>query len=87
MKRLTEAQSELTDAFLAEHSIRVSTAQLEKDLARRTSLVSEELMREAEERLEALLLEGLSGDEIKLTCKDFVEIRAEALAQVQKKKK
>jgi hypothetical protein len=32
MKRLTEAQSELIDAFLAEHSSRVSTAQLEKDL-------------------------------------------------------
>lgn len=32
MKRLTEAQSELIDAFLAEHPSRVSTAQLEKDL-------------------------------------------------------
>ncbi|MHB8816150.1 MAG: nucleotidyl transferase AbiEii/AbiGii toxin family protein [Steroidobacteraceae bacterium] len=32
MKRLTEAQSELIDAFVAEHSSRVSTAQLEKDL-------------------------------------------------------
>jgi Nucleotidyl transferase AbiEii toxin, Type IV TA system len=31
MKRLTEAQSELIDAFLAEHAARVSTAQLEKD--------------------------------------------------------
>jgi 5-keto 4-deoxyuronate isomerase len=31
MKRLTEAQSELIDAFLPEHAARVSTAQLEKD--------------------------------------------------------
>ena len=31
MKRLTEAQSELIDAFLAEHAARVSTAQIEKD--------------------------------------------------------
>ena len=31
MKRLTQAQSELIDAFLAEHGARVSTAQLEKD--------------------------------------------------------
>jgi hypothetical protein len=32
MKRLTEAQSELIDAFLAEYPSRVSMAQLEKDL-------------------------------------------------------
>lgn len=32
MKRLTDAQSELIDAFLAEYPSRVSTAQLEKDL-------------------------------------------------------
>ena len=31
MKRLTKTQSELTDAFLAEHAARVSTAQIEKD--------------------------------------------------------
>jgi hypothetical protein len=31
MKRLTKAQSELIDAFLAEHAPRVSTAQIEKD--------------------------------------------------------
>ena len=31
MKRLTRAQSELIDAFLAEHGARVSSAQLEKD--------------------------------------------------------
>ena len=31
MKRLTKAQSELIDAFLAEQAARVSTAQMEKD--------------------------------------------------------
>jgi len=31
MKRLTKAQSELIDAFLAEHAARISTAQVEKD--------------------------------------------------------
>jgi hypothetical protein len=33
---------------------------------------------QAAERLETLLLEGLSGDESKLTRKDFAKIRAEA---------
>ena len=32
MKQLTEAQSELIDAFLAERAVRISTAQIEKDL-------------------------------------------------------
>jgi hypothetical protein len=41
---------------------------------------------QAGERLETLLLEGLSTDESKLTRKDFAEIRAEALAQAQKKR-
>jgi antitoxin ParD1/3/4 len=50
-------------------------------------LIREDEKRKAEERLEALLLEGLSGDESKLTRRDFAEIRAEALARVQKKKK
>jgi len=31
MKRLTKAQSELIEAFLAEHAARVSTAEIEKD--------------------------------------------------------
>lgn len=31
MKRLTKAQSELIDAFLAEHAAHISTAQVEKD--------------------------------------------------------
>ena len=50
-------------------------------------LIREDEKRKAEQRLEALLLEGLSGDESKLTRKDFADIRAEALALVQKKKK
>jgi len=50
-------------------------------------LIRDDEKRKAEERLEALLLEGLSGAESKLTRKDFAEIRAEALALVQKKKK
>jgi antitoxin ParD1/3/4 len=50
-------------------------------------LIRDDEKRKAEERLESLLLEGLSGDESKLTRKDFAEIRAEALALVKKKKK
>ncbi|HTY94985.1 MAG TPA: type II toxin-antitoxin system ParD family antitoxin, partial [Steroidobacteraceae bacterium] len=38
-------------------------------------LIREDEKRKAEERLEALLLEGLSGDETRLTRKDFAEIR------------
>lgn len=49
-------------------------------------LIREDEKRKAEEKLEALLLEGLSGDESKLTRKDFAEIRAEALAQLQARK-
>ena len=50
-------------------------------------LIRDDEKRKAEERLESLLLEGLSGDESKLTRKDFADIRAEALALVKKKKK
>jgi antitoxin ParD1/3/4 len=50
-------------------------------------LIRDDEKRKAEERLESLLLEGLSGEERKLTRKDFAEIRAEALALVKKKKK
>jgi antitoxin ParD1/3/4 len=49
-------------------------------------LIRDDEKRNAEERLEALLLEGLSGEQSKLTRKDFADIRAEALALVQKKK-
>ena len=50
-------------------------------------LIRDDEKRKAQERLESLLLEGLSGDESTLTRKDFAEIRAEALALVKKKKK
>jgi antitoxin ParD1/3/4 len=49
-------------------------------------LIRDDEKRKAEERLETLLLEGLSGDESALTRKDFADIRAEALAQVQARK-
>ncbi len=50
-------------------------------------LIREDEKRKAEERLEELLLEGLSGDETKLTRKDFAQIREEAVALVRKKRK
>jgi len=50
-------------------------------------LIREDEKRKAEERLEKLLLEGLSGDETKLTRKDFALIREEALALVRNKRK
>jgi antitoxin ParD1/3/4 len=50
-------------------------------------LIRDDEKRKAEERLETLLLEGLSGEESKFTRQDFAEIRAEALAQVQARKK
>ena len=50
-------------------------------------LIREDEKRKAGERLEALLLEGLSGDESKLTRNDWSDIRAEALALVRKKRK
>jgi metal-responsive CopG/Arc/MetJ family transcriptional regulator len=50
-------------------------------------LIREDEKRKAEDRLEALLLEGLSGDESKLTRKDMSDIRAEAVALVRKKRK
>jgi len=50
-------------------------------------LIREDEKRKAEERLEGLLLEGLSREEGKLTRRDFAEIREEALALVKKKKK
>lgn len=43
--------------------------------------------RKAEERLEALLLEGLEGEETELTRRDFDDIRREALAQLKRHKK
>jgi antitoxin ParD1/3/4 len=43
--------------------------------------------RKVEERLEALLLEGLESDESVLTKQDFEDIRSEALAQLKRRKK
>jgi antitoxin ParD1/3/4 len=50
-------------------------------------LIREDEKRKAEERLETLLLEGLSGEESKFTRKDMSDIRAEAVALVRKKRK
>jgi antitoxin ParD1/3/4 len=43
--------------------------------------------REAEQRLEALLLEGLESEESELTRQDFDDIRKDALAQLKRCKK
>jgi antitoxin ParD1/3/4 len=51
-------------------------------------LIRDDEKRKAEERLEALLLEGLeSGEESELTKQDFEDIRKEALAQLKRHKK
>jgi antitoxin ParD1/3/4 len=46
-------------------------------------LIREDEKRKADERLEALLLEGLQGEEGELTRSDWKEIRTEALAQLK----
>jgi antitoxin ParD1/3/4 len=51
------------------------------------SLIREDEKRKAEERLEALLLEGLGSDESALTADDWASIRKEALARVRQQKK
>ena len=50
-------------------------------------LIREDEKRKAEERLEALLVEGLEGKEATLTRKDWKDIRKEALAQVKARQK
>jgi len=50
-------------------------------------LIREDEKRRAEERLEALLLEGLESEESVLTRGDFDAIRREALAQLKRRKK
>jgi len=50
-------------------------------------LIREDEKRKAEDRLEALLLEGLESDESPLTSEDWAAIRKEALARVGAKKK
>jgi antitoxin ParD1/3/4 len=50
-------------------------------------LIRDDEKRKAEERLEALLLEGLQGEETELTSSDFKDIRTEALAQLKARRK
>jgi len=50
-------------------------------------LIRDDEKRRAEERLEALLLEGLESEESVLTRGDFDAIRREALEQLKRRKK
>ncbi len=50
-------------------------------------LIRADEKRKAEDRLEALLLEGLSSDESELTKEDWTAIRREALAKIGARKK
>ena len=50
-------------------------------------LIREDERRKAQERLEGLLLEGLQGQETELTRQELSDIRKEALAQIQARKK
>jgi antitoxin ParD1/3/4 len=48
-------------------------------------LIREDEKRKAQERLEALLLEGLESEVSELTRQDFEDIRKEALAQLKRR--
>jgi antitoxin ParD1/3/4 len=50
-------------------------------------LIRDDEKRKAEERLEALLLEGMVGEETELTRQDFDDIRKEAMAHLKRRKK
>jgi antitoxin ParD1/3/4 len=50
-------------------------------------LIRDDEKRKTQERLEALLLEGLQGKERELTRDDWARIRDQAIAQVQARKK
>ena len=50
-------------------------------------LIRDDEKRKAENRLEALLLEGLEGEDSELPRQDFDDIRKEALAQLKRHKK
>ncbi len=50
-------------------------------------LIRDDEKRKAEDRLEALLLEGLESDESPLTSEDWAAIRRDGLARVGAKKK
>lgn len=49
-------------------------------------LIRNDEKRKAEEKLETMLLEGLSGTETELTPADWMAIRKEALAKVEARK-
>ena len=49
-------------------------------------LIRADEKRKAEDQLEALLLEGLQGDEMRVSRADWQAIRQEALAQVKARK-
>ncbi|MGA3040832.1 MAG: type II toxin-antitoxin system ParD family antitoxin [Bryobacteraceae bacterium] len=49
-------------------------------------LIRDDEKRRAEERLEALLLEGLESEDSELTKQDFEDIRQEALVQLKRRK-
>ena len=49
-------------------------------------LIRADEKRKAEDRLEALLLDGLQGEETPMTRADWQEIRQQALAQVKARK-
>ena len=50
-------------------------------------LIREDERRKAQERLEALLLEGLESEESELTRQDFEDIRKAALSQLNRRKR
>lgn len=50
-------------------------------------LIRSDEKRKAEERLEAMLLEGLASTETELTSRDFEDIRKEALSRLKARKK
>lgn len=50
-------------------------------------LIRADEKRKAEDRLEALLLDGLNGEETELTREDWSAIRKEALAKIGARKK
>ena len=50
-------------------------------------LIRDDEKRKAEQRLEALLLDGLENEETELTRQDFADIRKEAMARLKRRKK
>jgi antitoxin ParD1/3/4 len=50
-------------------------------------LIREDEKRKAEERFEALLLEGIQSEETPLTPQDWADIRKEAMTRIKRRKK